>query len=385
MGMLAVKGGRILPITRGEIEDGVIIVDGGKITGVGKNIDISEAEMIDAHGKIVMPGLIDAHCHLGLCEEGFPIEGEDSNEMTDPVTPQLRSIDGINPRDQGFSDAREGGVTTVFVPPGSDSVIDGLGYALKTAGIVIDDMIYPNACGMKIAFGENPKRIYREQKKMPMTRMAITALLREALTKAKAYRANREKLAADPEKPFEPDSKMEALIPVIERKMKVRAHAHRADDILTALRIAKEFDLDLVIEHATEGHQIADILAKNHIPTVVGPLITRKKVELREISPKTPGILAKAGVKVALMTDHPAIPIQYLSLYGALAVKNGMAKEDALKALTINPAEILGIADQVGSIEVGKDADLIILSGDPFDVRSHVEKTLINGEIVYGG
>jgi len=379
--MLAIKGGRILTITLGEIEDGVIIVDGGKITGVGKNIDIPEAEVIDAHDKIVMPGLIDAHCHLGIWEEGIPTEGNDTNEMTDPITPQMRAIDGINPGDQGFFDAREGGVTTVFVPPGSGNVIGGLGYALKTAGRVIDEMVYPG-CAMKIAFGENPKRVYTEQKKAPMTRMAISALIREALTKTKAYR---EKRAANP-KDLEPDPKSEALIPVIGRKMKVRAHAHRADDILTALRIAQEFDLDLVIEHATEGHQIADILAKNHIPAVVGPsLISRSKVEVREKSFKTPGLLAKAGVKVALMTDHPCIPIQYLSLCGALAVKNGMAKEDALKALTINSAEILGIADQVGSIEVGKDADLIILSGDPFDVRSHVEKTLINGEIVYGG
>jgi imidazolonepropionase-like amidohydrolase len=358
---------------------GTLLINKGKIVAVGLKVELEpETEVIDATGKIIMPGLVDAHCHLGIAEEIYRVEGDDTNEHTDPVTPHLRALDAINPQDQGFHDAILGGVTTVGVGPGSANVIGGEHVVMKTWGRVIDRMLLRQPAGMKVAFGENPKRIYGEQKKMPATRMGTAALLRENLVKAQNYRA---KLLA--QGLVERDLKMEALVKVLNREMPLRAHAHRADDILTAIRIAEEFGVDLIIEHCTEGHLIVEELVIRRLPCVIGPtLISRAKVELKERTFKTPGVLASAGIPVALMTDHPVIPIQYLALCGALAVKEGMDEESAMRAITVDAAKILGVADRIGSLEPGKDADFIILSGPLFDVRSRVEAVYVNGENV---
>lgn len=357
-----------------------MLVDKGKIIAIGPTVPFEPGtEVINATGKIIMPGLIDAHCHLGIAEEIYRVEGDDTNEHTDPVTPHLRALDAINPQDQGFQDAILGGVTTVGVGPGSANVIGGEHVVIKTWGRVIDRMVLRQPAGMKVAFGENPKRIYGEQKKMPATRMGTAALLRENLVKAQNYRA---KLSLS-QNLVERDLKMEALVKVLNREMPLRAHAHRADDILTAIRIAEEFAVDLIIEHCTEGHLIVEELGHRRLSCIIGPtLTTRAKVELKERTFKTPGVLASAGIPVALMTDHPVIPVQYLSLCAALAVKEGMDEDSAMRAITIDAARILGVADRIGSLEPGKDADFIILSGPLFDVRSRVEAVFINGENV---
>jgi len=277
-----------------------------------------------------------------------------------------------------------GGITCVFTGPGSANVIGGQSVIMKTHGKIIDSMVVKAPAGLKVAFGENPKRVYGEQKKMPATRMATAALLREALTNAQNYKAKREKNHDKPDEVFEKDLKMEILCEVLDKKLPLRAHAHRADDILTAIRIAKEFDLKLTIEHCTEGHLIADILRDEGVSAIVGPYLTdRSKIELRNLSIKTPGILAKAGVKVAIMTDHPCMPIQYLSLAAAMAVREGMDEAEAMKAITINAAELTGIDDRVGSIEPGKDADIVIFDGHPFELKTRVVNTIINGKVVY--
>lgn len=377
--LIAIAGGTLITMTGENYYPGTLLINKGKIVAVGLKVELEpETEVIDATGKIIMPGLVDAHCHLGIAEEIYRVEGDDTNEHTDPVTPHLRALDAINPQDQGFHDAILGGVTTVGVGPGSANVIGGEHVVMKTWGRVIDRMLLRQPAGMKVAFGENPKRIYGEQKKMPATRMGTAALLRENLVKAQNYRA---KLLA--QGLVERDLKMEALVKVLNREMPLRAHAHRADDILTAIRIAEEFGVDLIIEHCTEGHLIVEELVSRRLPCVIGPtLISRAKVELKERTFKTPGVLASAGIPVALMTDHPVIPIQYLALCGALAVKEGMDEESAMRAITVDAAKILGVADRIGSLEPGKDADFIILSGPLFDVRSRVEAVYVNGENV---
>ncbi|MGB9814066.1 MAG: amidohydrolase [Thermovenabulum sp.] len=381
--MLAIKGGKIYTMSQKKvIEEGVIFIEEGKIVDVVERTEIpKDVEVIDAGGKYIFPGFIDAHCHIGLFEEGVGAIGEDGNEWTDPITPHLRAIDAVNPSDIAFKDALEGGVTAVFTGPGSANVIGGQSAALKTYGRVVDEMIIKSPAGLKIAFGENPKRVYGEQKKSPATRMATAALLRETLYKARNYKQKKEKTKEG--EVFEIDIKMEILCEVLEKKLPLRAHAHRADDIMTAIRIAKEFNVDLVIEHCTEGHLIADKIAEYGVPAVVGPSLTsRSKYELKNLTFKTPGILANKGVKVAIMTDHPVIPIQYLPLLAALAVKEGMKEEDALLAITKNAAEIIGISDRVGSLEKGKDADIVIWDRFPFDLMAKPIMVLINGEIV---
>lgn len=377
--MLLLKGGTILTITQGIIQDGMILIENGKILAVGKKLDYpSTAEIIEAEGKIIMPGIIDAHTHLGISEEGIGEEGWDYNEEVDPVTPYLRALDGINTQEMGVIDALRGGVTTVMVAPGSANVIGGQVAVIKTAGDWLPEMVLRECAGLKVAFGENPKRVYGEQKKTPVTRMGTAAVLREWLVKAQNYLAKQDK--------EDRDLGLEVLAKVLKREIPLRAHAHRADDILTALRIAEEFGVDIVIEHGTEGHKIADILARKKIPVVYGPAMTsRCKIELRERLEATPGILAKAGVKVALTTDHPVLPVQFLNIGAGVAVREGMAEEEALKAITLHPAEILGVADRIGSLEEGKDADLIILSGHPLEVSTKVEKVIVNGEVVFAG
>ena len=383
--MRAIINGKVMTMAGETLEKGTVLTDKGKIVEVGTDVKVPQgAEIIDAAGKIVMPGIIDAHTHIGVYEEGVGFEGADGNELTNPSTPQIRAIDAINPMEDGFRGAVAGGVTSLVTGPGSGNVIGGQAVAIKTWGRVVDDMVMLEPSGLKIAFGENPKRVYSSQKKSPSTRMATAAILRENLVAAQNYRDKLAKGEKEPDKAPERDLKMEILVRVLNKEIPLRAHAHRADDIITAIRIAEEFDVDVSIEHCTEGHLIADFLAEKKVPAIIGPTLgTRPKVELMNMTFKTPGILHKAGVKVALTSDHPVFPVQHLTIAAALAHKDGLPEEEALKAITINAAEIIGTADRVGSLEKGKDADVIILSGHPFDWQTVVEKTIIDGEIVY--
>lgn len=388
--MLLIRNGKVLTMTGIDYDNGYVLIDEGKIVEVGKGKKNyrgkKDLDIIDAEGKYVLPGFIDAHCHVGMWEDAVGFEGDDGNEMTDPVTPHLRAIDAVYHLDRCFREALENGVTTVVTGPGSANVMGGQFAALKTFGRRIEEMIIKDPVAIKIAFGENPKTVYNERKQMPTTRMATAALLRESLLKAKEYKELLDKYESDPEENDKPeyDIKLDALLQVLNKEIPLKAHAHRADDILTAIRIAKEFDVRLTIEHCTEGHLIKEILVEEGVQAVVGPFLSdRSKVELRNLSLKTPGILEKAGVKIAIMTDHPCTPIQYLSLCAAMAVKEGMSEEEALKAITINAAELTGIDDRVGSIKVGKDADIVIFEGHPLEIKSKVMTTIINGKIVY--
>jgi len=358
-------------------QQGTILIRDGKILEVGEQISIpSEASVFDVQGKFVLPGFIDAHTHVGIAEEIYQIEGDDTNEITDPLTPQLRALDAINPNDLGFKDALLGGVTTVMITPGSANVIGGLVCVLKVWGKTFVKMVVKEEAGLKIALGENPKRVYSEQKKMPHTRMATAAMLRQAFVDAQTYAKKSDR---------ERDLKKENMVKVLEGQIPLRAHAHRADDILTAIRIAQEFGVKLVIEHCTEGHKIVNELLNAQVAVVVGPSLTsRAKVELGERTFETPGVLAAAGVPVALMTDHPVIPVQYLPLCAALAVKEGLSEKDALKALTVTPAHILDLSHRLGSIKKGKDADLVVWNNHPLDIRSKPLQIFINGEKIYG-
>ena len=379
--MLLIKNGRIYTMSGEIIENGSILIKDGKIEEVGGNIDApAGAEVIDAGGRIVTPGFVEAHSHLGLQEDAIGFEGADINEKVDPVTPELRGIDGINPMDRTLQEAYEAGVTTAVTGPGSANVIGGQAVAIKTYGHRVDDMIVKNPVAMKVAFGENPKRIYNEHKKSPITRMATASLLREYLFKAKAYMEKKES-----NKDLEFNFKLEALIPVLKREIPIKAHAHRADDIFTALRIAKEFNIDITLDHCTEGHLIADDLAKEGKGAIVGPTMGhRSKFELKNSSFETPKILSEKGVKFAITTDSPVIPLHHLSLCAGLAHKGGLDEMEAFKAITINPAQIIGIDDRVGSIEVGKDADIAIFDGNPIkDVDFETFVTIIDGKIVY--
>jgi len=387
--MLAIKGGKVYTITKGVIDGGTVLIDGGKIVKVGKRIKVpDDAEVIDVSGKVVMPGLVEAHCHIGISEEKIGWAGSDGNEATDPATPHMRALDGIkaNADEGGLEAALKAGITTVQILPGSANVIGGTGVVVKTAPkVVIDEMVVREPSGMKIAFGENPRRVYGQGlKRMPATRMGVAGVLREWLQKAKGYMEKRERLKDDPEKRPEVDLKLEALVPVIKGEIPLRAHAHRADDIATAVRIAEEFGVEISWEHATEGHRIAEWIAEKGVPAVWGPSLgSRGKWEMRELGFDTPRILHEAGVKLAIQTDATGSNIRHLPIAAGMAVKHGLPYEEALRAITINPAEILGVADRVGSIEKGKDADLRILDGDPLELRTKVEMVLIDGEIVH--
>jgi len=389
--MLLIKNAKLLTMAGADYDNGYIAVEGEKITALGDDaadlaaLEAASSEVIDAKGCYVLPGFIDAHCHVGMWEDSVGFEGDDGNETSDPVMPHLRAIDAIYHADRAFAEARESGVTTVVTGPGSANVIGGQFAALKTFGRRVEDMILKEPVAMKVAFGENPKTVYHEKRQAPMTRMATAALLRESLMKAQEYKRMKEDHERDSENFDKPDydMKMEALLKVLNREIPVKAHAHRADDILTAIRIAKEFGLRITIEHCTEGHLITNILREENVSVITGPFLTdRSKIELRNQSAKAPGIISAAGIKTAIMTDHPCTPVQYLSLCAAVAVKEGMDETEALRAITINAAEITGIDDRVGSLAVGKDADIIVMDGHPLELKSKVLYTIINGQVV---
>lgn len=382
--MIFIKNAKIYTMKDEIIENGSILISEGKIQEVGRDIECPKGvQVVDAEGRMLTPGFVEAHCHLGMWEDAIGFEGSDGNETTDPVTPELRAIDAINPMDRTFREAYEGGVTTAVTGPGSANVIGGSFAAIKTYGHRIDNMIIKEPIAMKIAFGENPKRVYNSKQQTPMTRMATASILRNTLFKAKAYLEKKEN--KDESKHPEFDMKMEALIPVMKREIPLKAHAHRADDIFTAIRIAKEFDLDITLDHCTEGHLIAEDLVREGKPAIVGPSFgDRSKFELKNLTFDTPKVLVEAGVKVAITTDSPVTPLQYLPLCAGLAHKAGLDEIEALKAITINPAEIIGIDKRVGSIEVGKDADIVIFDGNPLkDIDSETFMTIIDGKIVY--
>jgi imidazolonepropionase-like amidohydrolase len=386
--MIAIVNSTVYTASQGILEPGTVLIDDeGLIAAVGPDLDLADGtEVIDASGLNIFPGFVDAHTHLGIWEEGVGREFLDGNEATDPVTPHVRALDAINPRDQGLADARSVGVTTVCVIPGSANAICGQAAIIKTAGEVVDRMVVRQPAGLKMALGENPKSVYKPRDKMPSTRMGTAALIRETLVKAQNYLEKQAKAAEDPDKdPPDEDLKLEAVALVLRGELPARIHAHRADDILTALRLGEEFGLQVVVEHCTEGHKVAGELAEAGVPALVGPtLSSRSKVELRELSFATPGELARAGVTVALISDHPFVPIQYLPLCGGLAIREGLDEETALRAITLTPAEVLGIADRVGSLEPGKDADLAIYRGHPFyDVQARCQLTMVRGQVVY--
>lgn len=368
------------------IERGFVRVQGSKIAEVGAMEAYCAApdeEVLEAAGAGVYPGFVDAHCHLGMWEDSLGAEGDDGNEDTDPATPQLRALDAINPLERSFAEALAGGVTTVVVGPGSSNPIAGRICALKTKGCCVDDMLLRENVAIKFALGENPKFTYHAKGQTPVTRMATAALIREQLCKTQRYMEDKEAAGSD-EELDEPelDVKCEALIPLLRREIKAHIHCHRADDICTALRICKEFDLDYVLIHCTDGHLLAGKLAQEQACAVVGPLINaRTKPELAGQCAENPGVLCGSGVKTAICTDHPELPIQYLTLSAGLAVRGGMPYDEALRAITLYPAQICGIDDRVGSIEVGKDADLVFFFGDPLSVYAKPKLVMIGGEV----
>ncbi|MFL6138865.1 MAG: amidohydrolase [Frankiaceae bacterium] len=382
---MAIIGGYVVPIDGEPIESGTVLVEDGRIAAVG-GADLAPPEgarIVDATGRWVLPGFVDAHTHLGVHEDGEGWAGEDTNEMTEPNTAHVRAIDAINPADVGFRDALSGGVLAVNVTPGSGNPIGGQSVAVRTWGRRVDDMVLRQPSGMKSALGENPKRVHGERKRMPSTRLGVAAVLRGAFTEARDYQRKLDGGSAE-DGPPEVDLKLEALAMVLRREIPWRQHSHRADDIATALRLADEFGYDLVIDHGTEAHLLADELAARRVPVLVGPTLgSRSKVELRNRSLRTPGLLAKAGVEVSLITDHPVVPIRFLVHQATLAMREGLDRDTALRAITVNPARVLGIDDRVGSIAPGKDADLCIWTGDPLDVMQRVEVAFIDGREVY--
>lgn len=380
--MLIIRGGIINDAIHPEPFAADILIEDGKIKTIGPDLSCEGAHAVDASGLQVFPGFVEAHGHSGLDGYGIGYEGQDYNEMNDILSPQLRAIDAIQPMDQALTEAREAGITCLCVGPGSANVLGGTFAAIKPVGKRVDDMTVKKECAMKCAFGENPKRCYRE--KGDSTRMSTAAKLREMLFKAREYQQKLEAAGDDVSKRPAFDMKLNALLPVLRREMPLKAHAHQADDMFTAIRIAKEFQVNLTLEHCTEGHLIAEELAKENFPLAVGPTLGHAtKFELRNKSWETPGVLQKAGCQVSIITDSPVIPQKYLPLCAGLAVKSGMDPFGALQAITLNPARHIGIADRVGSLEVGKDADIVLTDGSPFEVNTNVKMVFIDGERVY--
>ncbi|MCP2259561.1 Imidazolonepropionase [Streptoalloteichus tenebrarius] len=374
-----------MPVDGDPIEGGTVLVEDGRITAVGPAGEVTvpaDAEVVDAAGQWVLPGFVEAHGHVGVCEEGEGWAGEDTNEMTDPVGARLRALDAINPADVGFVDALSGGVTTVVVKPGSGNPIGGRTVAVKCWGRTVDDMLIRET-SVKSALGENPKRVYGNKDKTPSTRLGVAAIIRDALTKAEDYRARRDHARAE-NKPFDRDTTMETLVSVLDGELPWCQHSHRADDIATAIRLAEEFGYRLILNHGTEAHLLADLIAEKRIPVISGPLIVgRSKVEVRQRTFRNPGILDRAGVTMALTTDHPVVPINFLVHQATFAVKEGLDRTSALRSITSNPAEIMGLHDRVGALRPGLDADIVLWSGDPLDVMSRAMRVFVNGREVY--
>ena len=350
-------------------------IDKGVFTEVGKNLTANEGEDVqDLNGLFVFPGLVESHCHLGMEETAIRFEGDDVNEITDPITPNMRGIDGCNPMDETIESALKGGVTTVAAGPGSANVLGGTFFAYKTKGNCIDEMTIENPIAMKAAFGENPKRCYKGKK--IDTRMQISALLRETLEKTKEYMKKKEA-----GKDVAYDQKLEAMIPVVKRELPLKCHAHRADDILTAIRIAKEENIKITLDHVTDARSILPQIKESGFPCICGPALTHKsKFELANMSFETPNELYKAGILFSIITDSPVIPQQYLSLSAALAAKAGLPEYEAIKAITINPAKILGLDNRVGSIKVGKDADFVICTKNILDTQNEIQSVYVDGK-----
>ena len=383
---LAITGGYVVPVDGKPIPGGTVLISNGGIVAVGEDAEVDVPDgirTIEADGIWVLPGFVEAHAHVGIGEEAEGWEGRDTNEMTDPNGARLRAIDGINPDDEGFRDALAGGVTTAVVKPGSGNPIGGQTIAVKCWGRIVDEMVLKDPAGVKSALGENPKRVYGEKDKLPSTRLGIAAVIRDALRDAQDYRARQEHAARE-DTPFDRDATLEVLVKVLDGELPWCQHCHRADDIATALRLADEFGYRLVINHGTEAHLLADLLAERDIPVIVGPLlVSRVKAEVRNNSLRNPGILARAGVRIALTTDHPVVPIHYLVHQATLAVKEGLDTETALRSITLNPARMLGLDDRVGALRPGMDADIVLWSGDPLDVMSRALRVFLSGREVY--
>ncbi len=384
--MILIKNGRVLTMAGETHDPGSLLIKDGKIFKVEKEIEVDQSELteiIDASDCWVMPGLIESHCHIGITEEKKGLEGDDCNEMKDPITPYIRGLDAINPMDSAFHNAISSGITSMMIGPGSSNVVGGQWSFIKADGRCIDDMVVLSPAAMKVAFGENPKSNYNELGMIPTTRMTIAAMLREELFNARQYLKNKEDAEKSGEK-VEVDFKAECWVPVLKKQIPLKAHVHRADDILSAIRIAKEFDLDMTLDHCTEGHLIANEIKASGFPAIIGPtLASRNKIEVQNMDFKTAGILHKQGVKVAVCTDHPVSRIQYLPICAGFAAKEGLGIEEGLKALTINPAEICKVSHRVGSLEIGKDADIAIFSGNPMEVFTKCLFTIIDGEVIY--
>ena len=373
--MIALTNGRLYTIDNGIIEQGTILLDGAKIAAVGTDVAIpAEAQVIDVEGRIVTPGFIDAHTHIGIDEEIHQPIGDDCNEMTEPNTAELRAMDAINYRDLSFQDAVKAGITTVMITPGSANVFGGLIAVMKTAGRTYKEMLLNGEAGLKMAFGENPKRVYGEKDKTPSTRMATMAIARQGFYEAKEYLKKSEE-----DREF--SLQTEHIAKALDGGIPVRAHAHRADDIMTAIRLRDEFHLDLVVEHCTDGHLIVDELKEAGVPVAVGPsLSNRAKVEMENVTFRTPGVLASAGIDVAIITDAPCTPIQYLPICAGMAMREGMTEEDAFKALTIVPAKILKVDDRLGSLTAGKDADVVVWNNHPMEIMGRPEMVFVSGK-----
>jgi len=383
---VAITGGYVVPVDGAPIDGGTVLIRDGRITAVGTVADVDVPDgvtEVDASGCWVVPGFIESHAHVGVREDGEGWAGNDTNEMTDPNGARFRALDGINPADLGFVDALSGGVTSSIIKPGSGNPIGGATVAVKNWGRTVDDMVFRESVSVKSALGENPKRVYGDKGKTPSTRLGVAAVLREAFVAAQNYRVKRDH-KADKGEPFERDLTLETLARVLDGELLWDQHTHRADDIATAIRLSEEFGYQLVVNHGTEGHLLADLLAEKNIPVIFGPMFTsRAKVELRNRTMRAAGIMSKAGVKVAITTDHPVVPIHFLVHQATLAVKEGMDRVAALRALTINPAEILRLDDQVGALKPGLDGDVVVWSGDPLDIMSRALRVFINGREVY--
>lgn len=379
---MLIINGKIYTMEDKPIERGYVRIKGKVIEEVGNMSSLApsdDEQILDVKGAWVLPGIIEAHCHIGITEEKWGIIGDDCNEGTNPITPTLRAIDAVNPMDPAFHDAIAAGITSVMVGPGSSNVVGGQFVFMKTQGRCIDEMIVKHPAAMKVAFGENPKTAYGDKDQLPSTRMGIGALLRETLYKARQYVQDKENGKLQNE-----DFQMEPWVPVFSREIPLKAHAHRADDILTAIRIATEFGLDITIDHGTESHLIADEIKASGFPVIVGPELTsRSKIEVKNMNLRTNKVLSEAGILFAITTDHPVTMLQYLPICAGIAVKHGLSVEDGLKAITINAARICRVDDRVGSLKKGKDADIAIFTGNPMEVFTKTLYTIVNGQVVY--